>query len=128
MNKPSIYPLLNVKKHKVDWFTQNQIDAYDLTEEQYPKKISHHIRFRQALKATSKKLQEKRERLEVETEVLLIANNKLDTSNDKLKLEIEDKRRVNVILFQDLLNMGISSNRLSHASSVLGCCEIKGNG
>jgi hypothetical protein len=100
----------------------------DLPDYAYRKAINTAILFRQELEAASKKLQEKRERLDAETEILLIANEKLDAANDKLKIEIKEKRRLNEILFQDLLNMGISSDRLSHAASVLGRCEIKGSG
>lgn len=92
-------------------------------KEERQKAIDLASSFHQELEAISESLKIKRGQLEAETEELLSANDRLDTANQELKNGLQERLGQMETLFQDLLYMGISPDRLAHVPQVLSRCK-----
>lgn len=99
------------------------IESLNILEEKYRETNDPAILFQLKLVSESEMFKAKGERLEAERAELQSINNRLSTANEDLKNDLRERLGQMEILFQDLLNMGISPDRLAHVPLVLSRCR-----
>lgn len=112
-----------IEIHTPPRFSQIPLGVHEAFVEKYQRAGDLEHSIHQELVAMSEHLKAKRIRLEAETEELLSANDRLDSANQELKEGLRERLGQMETLFQDLLYMGISADRLAHVPEVLSRCK-----